>query len=95
MKVRFGREEILDDFYQVFSRNMRDLGTPIPTSEFFARALKQFNSDARIAVVYLKDCPVAAGFLYGFREMLEIPWAASDRRYNRLAPNMLLYNSVL
>jgi hypothetical protein len=27
--------------------------------------------------------------------MMEIPWASSDRRYDRLAPNMLLYSSVL
>jgi hypothetical protein len=26
---------------------------------------------------------------------LEIPWAASDKRFNRLAPNMLLYSAVL
>ena len=38
---------------------------------------------------------VAAGFVYGFREKLEIPWAASDRRYARFAPNMMLYGSVL
>jgi hypothetical protein len=30
-----------------------------------------------------------------FRGMLEIPWASSLRRYNRLSPNMLLYWSVL
>jgi hypothetical protein len=33
--------------------------------------------------------------VYGFGAMLEIPWAGSDRRYNRFAPNMLLYSWVL
>jgi hypothetical protein len=38
---------------------------------------------------------VATGFLYGFRQTLEIPWASSDRRYARFAPNMFLYGTVL
>jgi len=57
--------------------------------------LKRFSTAARVGVVYSEERPLAAGFLYGFRRTLEIPCASSDRRYNRLAPNMLLYNSVL
>jgi hypothetical protein len=48
-----------------------------------------------ICTVWLGSTPVAAGFLVGYRDMIEIPWASSLRRYNRLSPNMLLYWSVL
>jgi FemAB-related protein (PEP-CTERM system-associated) len=95
MQFRIGGEEILDDFYGVFSRNMRDLGTPIYGRNFFAEILTTFPVHSRVGVVYLQGQPIAAGFLYGFRNILEIPWASSDRRYNRFAPNMLLYRSVL
>jgi serine/alanine adding enzyme len=95
MTFRLGGDDVLEDFYAVFSRNMRDLGTPVYGRAFFAEILRTFPESSRIGVVYLKDQPVAAGFLYAFRRVLEIPWASSDRRYNRLAPNMLLYNSVL
>ncbi len=95
MEFRLGGEDVLEDFYAVFSRNMRDLGTPVYGSAFFAEILRAFPTKSRIGVVYLNDLPVAAGFLYGFRRVLEIPWASADRRYNRLAPNMLLYRSVL
>jgi FemAB-related protein (PEP-CTERM system-associated) len=95
MVFRLGGEDVLEDFYAVFSRNMRDLGTPVYGSEFFAEILRAFPVKSRIGVVYLNGLPVAAGFLYGFRQALEIPWASSDRRYNRLSPNMLLYRSVL
>src|SRR5207249_11093601 len=88
-------EELLDDFYQVFSRNMRDLGTPVYGKEFFKSILHTFPKEAKICTVSLEGKPLAVGFLYGFREMLEIPWACSDRRFARLAPNMLLYSSVL
>ena len=95
MDFRLGGEDALKDFYAVFSRNMRDLGTPVYGPAFFAEILRVFSTNSRIGVVYLNKEPVAAGFLYGFRQLLEIPWASSDRRYNRLAPNMLLYHSVL
>jgi len=95
MVFRTGGEDLLESFYAVFSRNMRDLGTPVYSSAWFAEILRAFPATSRIGVVYLKEQPVAAGFLYGFRRVLEIPWASSDRRYNRLAPNMLLYRSVL
>jgi len=95
MTVQTGGQEILDDFYHLFSRNMRDLGTPTYGQDFFRAILKTFPKDASICAVRWKGRPVAAGFLYGFRNILEIPWAASDRRYNYLAPNMLLYSSVL
>jgi serine/alanine adding enzyme len=95
MTVQVGGLELLDDFYRIFSRNMRDLGTPVYEKDFFKEILSTFPRDARLCCVYLQDQVLAAGTLYGFREIIEIPWAASDRRYARMAPNMMLYGSVL
>lgn len=95
LSVRIGREEELAHFYEVFSINMRDLGTPVYTKKFFAEILKNFPDTAWICSILLHGQPVAAGFVFGFRETLEIPWASSLRRYNHLAANMLLYWSVL
>jgi FemAB-related protein (PEP-CTERM system-associated) len=95
LTVRIEGVEILDDFYRVFARNMRDLGTPVYGRRFFETILEAFPKDARICAVYLGGQPLAAGFLYGFQNTLEIPWASSDRRYNSLSANMLLYSSAL
>lgn len=95
MTVRIEGSEVLDDFYRVFARNMRDLGTPVYGRRFFGAIIEAFPKDARLCVVYLAQQPVAAGLLYGFQNRLEIPWASSDRRYNRLSANMLLYSSAL
>ena len=95
MTVRIEANDILADFYEIFARNMRDLGTPVYGRRFFEAIVHTFPTETRICVVYLNRQPVAAAFLYGFRNTLEIPWAASDRRFNRLAPNMFLYSSVL
>jgi FemAB-related protein (PEP-CTERM system-associated) len=95
LKVRFGGAEELESFYRVFAINMRDLGTPVYSKSFFANILAAFPKQAHICTVYRDHEPLAAGFVFGFRDVLEIPWASSLREYNALAPNMLLYWSVL
>jgi len=95
MTCRIGRAEELDAFYAVFSRNMRDLGTPVYPVSFFRAILDEFPESTWIATVYKERVPVASGFLAGFKNRLEIPWASSVRSFNRQSPNMLLYWSCL
>jgi serine/alanine adding enzyme len=96
MYIKSGREEELESFYDVFSTNMRDLGTPVYSKEFFKNILEEFPETTRINTVYAKmGTPVASGFLVGFKEILEIPWASSLRCYNQYSSNMLLYWSAL
>jgi FemAB-related protein (PEP-CTERM system-associated) len=91
MIVKVGREEELEGFYRVFSINMRALGTPVYPINFFRNILEKFPEKIWICTVYRLNKPVASGFLAGFMDTLEIPWASSIRRYNRMSPNMLLY----
>ncbi len=95
MVGKVGGLELLDDFYQVFSRNMRDLGTPVYAKAFFRTILETLPKETAICVVSWNGQVAAAGFVYTFRDMMEIPWASSDRRFDRLSPNMLLYSTVL
>lgn len=96
MYARLGKEEEMDSFYKVFSVNMRDLGTPVYPKYFFRNTLHEFPDSAWICSVYTKDGrPAASGFLMGFKDRLEIPWASSLRSYNHLSPNMLLYWTAL
>jgi FemAB-related protein (PEP-CTERM system-associated) len=96
MFVKSGMDDELDSFYAVFSENMRDLGTPVYSMEFFKNILTMFPESARIFTVYTREGdPAASGFLVGFKQKIEIPWASSLRRYNHYSPNMLLYWSAL
>jgi len=96
ISARVGRETELDNFYYVFSSNMRDLGTPVYSKDFFRNILCAFPSSTWICTVCSKDNqPLASGFLVGFKGNMEIPWASSLRNYNRYSPNMLLYWSAL
>jgi predicted N-acyltransferase len=94
MTTRFGPRE-LDAFYRVFSRGMRDLGTPVLPRAFFEHIVAELGDRVELAVVYLDDVPVAAGCGFVWRDEFEITWAASLREYNRMAPNMLLYWSLM
>jgi serine/alanine adding enzyme len=90
-----GGQELLSDFYTVFVRNMRDLGTPVYAQKFFAEVLAAFPGDSRIIAVHLAGKPVAGGLITWFRDTVEIPWASSIRDYNPLCPNNLLYWTAL
>jgi FemAB-related protein (PEP-CTERM system-associated) len=94
-EVLRGGAEYLDDFYTVFARNMRDLGTPVYGRKFFSNILKTFPRESTIVSVRLNGKPVAAAFLIGHGERLEIPWASTIKEVNRLSVNMLLYWEVL
>ena len=94
-QVLMGGVEYLDDFYAVFSRNMRDLGTPVYSRTFFRNILDSFPDTSQLIVVRLADRPVATAFLIGHRDTLEIPWASTLSDVNRLSINMLLYWEIL
>ncbi len=96
MYARRGGLELLNDFYYVFCRNMRHLGTPVYGKALFRTILQRLPKQAFLIVVYSRERqPVAGAFLLGYKKTLEIPWASSLRQYNRFSPNMLLYWEVL
>lgn len=95
MTTRIGGLELLDDFYNVFLVNMRDLGSPVHSKKLVAAFLDEFSSKSRIVAVYKDGRPLAASVIVGFKDTLANPWASSLREYSSLSPNMLLYWSML
>ena len=89
-----GKLELLKDFYQVFSTNMRDLGTPVYSPSFFENILSS-NLNTTIAVQYHLGTPVSCAFLIGYKGCLEIPWASTLRKANALDSNMVMYWNIL
>ena len=96
LTTRSGGIELLDDFYGVFARNMRDLGTPVYGRSLFASILANFPRDAAIHLVVGRDGQTIAGALsYAFGPTIEVPSASSLREHRPLCPNHLLYWSVI
>ncbi|HMO17855.1 MAG TPA: FemAB family PEP-CTERM system-associated protein [Oligoflexia bacterium] len=85
----------INDFYSVFSQNMKSLGTPVYSKKLFWRTLNAFRDKSRLTIVRYKDEPIAAGITVGLNNVVEIPWASSLRKYSKIAPNMLLYWEII
>lgn len=93
--VAHGGAELLPEFYTVFARNMRDLGTPVYPLRFFETIASALQSVMSVCVVRLNGRAVASGLLMSHGERMQVPWASSLRDYNRLGVNMLLYWACL
>lgn len=81
----------IEDFYKLYSKNMRDLGAPPHSKEFFNNVILEFGKHAKVITILHKGKPVSSAILLCFRDTVISGWAASDRIYNKLNPNNLLY----
>jgi FemAB-related protein (PEP-CTERM system-associated) len=91
----FGGLELLDDFYGVFARNMRDLGTPVFSRRLFRAILAEFAGAAELCVVRRNKRAVAGALLVHGHGVTEVPSASSLRRFNWTNANMLMYWHLL
>jgi len=90
-----GGAELLNDFYNVFGLNMRDIGSPVHSKRWFIEIMTYYRDIAKIGIVYKGKIPVSAGIILYFKDTVTIPWSSSLRKFNSLSPNMLLYWNAL
>jgi FemAB-related protein (PEP-CTERM system-associated) len=85
----------LNDFYNVMAVNMKSLGSPVHSKRWFKEILDNYGKKAFLALVYSDDVVVGGGIVLSNGCKATIPWASTRADYNNLAPNMLLYWTVL
>lgn len=90
IEVRFGADQI-DPFFHVFSRHMRDLGTPTQPRGLFAAIRETFGDDAWFGCAYLDDRPIACGCGLRWADEFEMTWASALFDFRSTSANMLLY----
>jgi FemAB-related protein (PEP-CTERM system-associated) len=95
LEFSWGSEESIDDFYRVFSRNMRDLGSPVHSKQWLREIMRGYGENARIGMVYHNHTPIGGGIILCTKHCISIPWASTLREFNHLAPNMMLYWNFL
>lgn len=91
LTTEIGGLDFLDDFYRVFSRNMRDLGTPVWGKNLIRSAIRRFPDDAEIILVRHQDSVVAGGLILSFKDRQYVPSASAYRWSLKYCPNMALY----
>jgi len=89
--ISSGGPELIGAFYDVFARNMRDLGTPVFGIELFQETLRTFPNNTRVFCAHHGATPVAASIVHWRGGSAEVIWASALRESNRLSANVLLY----
>ncbi len=96
LTAEIGGVRLLDSFFEIFCNNMGALGSLAHSRTWFKQILKGYGNRAHIGLVRLPDGrPVAGGLTLCHGQRVSIPWASALREYNRLNPNMLLYQTLL
>ncbi|MFC1524309.1 FemAB family XrtA/PEP-CTERM system-associated protein [Thermodesulfobacteriota bacterium] len=95
LSFSWGSGEDINAFYSVFSRNMRELGSPVHSKKFVKAIIDNYGESSRMGLVYKDNIPIGAGIILYTPAQICIPWASTLRGYNRLAPNMLLYWNLI
>ena len=90
-----GGAELLDEYFDVYSRTMRDLGSPSHSRRFFRLALEAFADQVRLFVVRHQGRTLAAAFTLTDKQGFHVPWSGSDVRHRRLGANRLMYWTML
>ncbi|MGB0766454.1 MAG: FemAB family XrtA/PEP-CTERM system-associated protein [Phycisphaeraceae bacterium] len=99
LSIRFGGDELVAGFYNVFATNMRDLGTPVYPRRLFSAILHNLGERAEIALVTEESIPIAGAILVydrvGGSAMSQVPSASCLRQFNPICANMWMYHKLL
>jgi len=90
LQVDFGMQ-YLKDFYAIYAKNLRFLGTPVFPFTMFETIAEVFANRCELLVLKLEGRPVSGMFLFRFKNILSEPWVASLRQYNKIYINNYLY----
>ena len=93
--LEISHDNNLKEFYGLYTKNMRDLGTPPHSYAFFKNLLHEFPKHTRIVRVQHNGISIAALFLLFFKDIVTSGWATSDKAYHKFNPNNLLYWEVI
>ncbi len=93
--VERGGSELIDEFFGVYSHNMRDLGSPSHSRRIFDTIFDVFSNEAQIYLVRHENKIVGGGLTLNNGDTLEIPWASSLREYNDRCVNHAMYWQIL
>jgi FemAB-related protein (PEP-CTERM system-associated) len=90
----FGPDQVAP-FFAVFSRHMRDLGTPTQGRGLFESIVRSFPDDAWFGCAWLGGKPIAAGAGFRWGAEFEMTWASALSEFNRTSANMGLYRAFM
>ena len=85
----------LSRFFDLYSRNLRRLGTPCFPFAHFRALLDNFGEAAGVREILLDGRAVAAVLTFYFRDQILPYYGASDPAFNAYAPNNFMYFELM
>ena len=94
--VKDGGRELVDDFYAVYRKNIRNLGSFGLPKSFFQMLTDGYRYGfARVMVAALNGKPVGAAILLNFAAHAENGWFASLQEYNRQYVTYAMHDAMI
>jgi lipid II:glycine glycyltransferase (peptidoglycan interpeptide bridge formation enzyme) len=91
-----GRTELLDDFYDVYTKKMLCKGSPPLGKIFFENLLTDYAyGEALITAVYDGKNVIAAGFTLSYLKFNELCWVSTNSDYDKYNVNSFLYWNIV
>lgn len=87
-----GKQELIKEFYSIYSQRMHALGSPALPMRWFEILLQRYShGEASLWIVYMNDKAVGAAFLLEYHGFYEACWVATLSAYNKYYSNYALY----
>jgi lipid II:glycine glycyltransferase (peptidoglycan interpeptide bridge formation enzyme) len=91
-----GSIELLDDFYEVYSKKMLFKGSPPLGKSFFRNLLTDYKyGEVLITAIYNDNKVIAAGFTLSYMNFNEQCWVSTNSDYDKYNVNSLLYWNII
>jgi FemAB-related protein (PEP-CTERM system-associated) len=92
LSYKFGREELLPEFYEIFARSYHRLGSPVFSIKLFKNVLGELREQVNILLIKNREGKSISSVLTFFYKDQVLPYyAGSLFEYRDLAPNDYMY----
>ena len=93
--LSFTLDDTIDDFYQLYSLSVRNLGTPVFGKKYFNLLKTEFKDDCEILTVRHEGQPVSSVMSFYFKDAVLPYYTGSVVEARRLGSNDLMYWRVM
>ena len=91
LELKFGKAELLAEFYDVMCHGWKELGTPIYAYSFLKNIVDALGDSIEICLVFHEGKAVAAAFNGLHKDTVEGMWLSSLNEYAKLQAGYVLY----
>ncbi len=85
----------VDDFYEIHSHTMRDLGTPSHSIQFFKNCISEFPNNSKVLSLKYSDKLIGCQILFFFKDTIIAAWGSSIEDYKNYMPDQFTIWEIL